>query len=62
MYNERDFLTSWHKITQDEFCPVGYSSKIHQLLLCIGLRHPTNECPGYDTKQSDGEVPVMLEF
>ena len=24
--------------------------------------HPPkkNECPGYDTKQSDGEVPVML--
>ena len=21
-----------------------------------------NECPGYDTKQSDGEVPVMLEI
>ena len=21
--------------------------------------HPTNECPGYDTKQYDGEVPVM---
>ena len=21
---------------------------------------PSNECPGYDTKQSDGEVPVML--
>ena len=21
-----------------------------------------NECPGYDTKQSVGEVPVMLEF
>ena len=20
-----------------------------------------NKCPGYDTKQSDGEVPVMLE-
>ena len=20
-----------------------------------------NECPGYDTKQADGEVPVMLE-
>ncbi len=20
------------------------------------------ECPGYDTKQSDGEVPVMLEL
>ena len=21
-----------------------------------------NECPDYDTKQSDGEAPVMLEF
>ena len=21
-----------------------------------------NECPGYDIKQSDGEVPIMLEF
>ena len=25
-----------------------------------GVRHPHNKCPGYDTKQSDGEVPVML--
>ena len=23
---------------------------------------PSNECPVYDTKQSDGEVPVMLEL
>ena len=23
---------------------------------------PRNECPGYDTKLSDGEVPVMLEL
>ena len=23
---------------------------------------PTNECPRYDTKQSDGEVPVILEL
>ena len=22
---------------------------------------PHNECPGYDTKQSDGEVPAVLE-
>ena len=21
-----------------------------------------NECPGYDTKQSDGEIPVILEL
>ena len=23
---------------------------------------PTNECRAYETKQSDGEVPVMLEL
>ena len=28
-------------------------------LLCRKVR-PPNECPEYDTKQSDGEVPVML--
>ena len=22
----------------------------------------TNECPGYDTKQSDGKAPIMLDF
>ena len=27
-----------------------------------GKTPPSNECPGYDTKQSDGEVPVMLEL
>ena len=26
-----------------------------------GKTHP-NECPGYDTEQSDGVVPVLLEF
>ena len=41
------------------FCPVGWSCRIHQLHLCRGVR-PPNKCPGYDTKQSDGEVPVML--
>ncbi len=25
-------------------------------------KYPINEYPGYDTKQSDGEVPVMLEL
>ena len=24
--------------------------------------HAFNECLGYDTKQSDGEAPVMLEL
>ena len=28
--------------------------------LCRRVRPPPNECPVYDPKQSDGEVPVML--
>ena len=27
-----------------------------------GVRHPSNECPEHDIKQSDGEAPVMLEL
>ena len=42
-------------------CPVGWGCRIHWLLLCRGVRPRPNECPGYDTKQSDGEVPAMLE-
>ena len=33
--------------------------RIHRQHLCRGVRFPPNECSGYDTKQSDGEVPVM---
>ena len=46
------------------FCPVDLGCRIQRLLLCKGVRPapPTpNECPAYDTKQSDNEVPVMLE-
>ena len=42
--------------------PVGWGCRIHRLLLCRGVRPPPNECPRYDTKQSDGEVPAMLEL
>ena len=42
-------------------CPVGWGCRIHRLHLCWGVR-PPNEYPGYDTKQSDGKVPVMLEL
>ena len=42
-------------------CPVGWDCKIHWLHLCRGVR-PLNECPGYDTKQSDGEVLAVLEL
>ena len=40
-------------------CPVGWGCRIHRLHFCRGVR-PLNECPGFYTKQSDGEVPVML--
>ena len=40
----------------------GGGCRIHWLHLCRGIRPLPNECPGYDTKQSDGEVPAMLEL
>ena len=50
-----------HK-TQTNNWPVGRGGcKIHRPLLCREVRHP-NECPRYDTKQSDGEVPVILKL
>ena len=42
-------------------CPVGWGCRIHRLHFCRGGKIPPNECPGYDTKQSNGEVPVRLE-
>ncbi len=45
------------------YCPVDWGCRIKRLHLCWVVRpHPTNECPAYGTKQSDGEVPVMLEL
>ena len=57
----------WHihvqGFSKKHHCPVGWGSRIHRLHLCRGVRlSPPNECPGYDTKRSDGEAPVMLEF
>ena len=43
------------------YCPVGWGCRILRLHLCRAVR-PPNECPRYDTKQSDGEAPVMLEL
>ena len=42
------------------YCPVGWDCRIHWLLLCRGVRPPNGY--GYDTKQSDGEVPAVLEL
>ena len=37
--------------------------ELHQLLLCRGVRLlPTNKCSGYNTKQFDGQVQVILEL
>ena len=44
-------------------CTVGWGCRIHRLLLCREIRPPPyNKCPVYDTNQSDGEVPLMLEL
>ena len=43
------------------YFPVSWDSRIHRLHLCRGVG-PRNECPVFDTKQSDAEVPVMPEL
>ena len=44
-------------------CSVGWGCKIYWLHICREVRPPPpNECPGYDTKQSDGKAPIMLEL
>ena len=55
-------LTHFEAAIPQFSCPVDWGCRIHRLLLCRGVIPPLNECPGYDTKQSDGEVPVMSEL
>ena len=43
------------------YCPVSLDCRIHWLNLCRVVRLPI-ECPAYDTKQSNGEIPVMPEL
>ena len=43
----------WHKIRHT----VAQSAGAAEYTDCI-----SNECPGYDTKQSHGEAPVILEI
>ena len=43
-------------------CPVGWGRRIHRQHLCRGVRPLPNEYPDYDKKQSDDEVPEMLEL
>ena len=55
-------MTLWHVLLFYLNCLVGWGCRIHQLLLCRVVTPHPHECPAYDTKQSDGEVPVMLEL
>ena len=55
----------WNKTVltfNSEFCPIGWGCRIHRLHFRRGVRHPPNKYPGYDTKQSDGEVPAVLKL
>ena len=62
-FNHCNILLHVTSSDQTLFCPVSWGCRIYRLQLCTGVRPPPpNECPGYDTKQSDGEVTVMLEL
>ena len=42
--------------------PVNWGCRIYQLHLCRAGKTTLYECPGYGTKWSDGEAPVILEL
>ena len=43
-------------------CPVSWDCRIHRLHLCRWVKPRPNECPEYDIKQFNAEVPVMLKL
>ena len=48
-------------LCENHFGPVGWDCCIHRLHLCRKVRAP-DKFPGYETKNCDGEAPVMLEL
>ena len=55
-------MTLYHRYILYHFiCPVGWGCRIHRLFLCGGVR-PHQRVSTNDTKQSDGEVPGVLEL
>ena len=55
----------WNKTVLTLTLCIGQSAGVVEYTDCTsaeGPDPPPNECPGYDTKQSNGEVPVMLGF
>ena len=55
------FLTR-RKKKSSMFCLVSWGCRKHRLHLCRGVRPRSPTCPGYDTKQSDGKFPVILDL
>ena len=51
----------WYVIRPNQTWPNSWSCRIHWLHRCSRVK-PFNACPGYDTKKSDGEFPIMLEL
>ena len=41
---------------------IPFAVIVNSLVQFAGAIEYTNECPVYDTKQSDDEVPVILEL
>ena len=58
--NIHDINTIAIERSNSVYCPVGSGCRLHQLLLCRGVRPLQDQSPGYCPKQSDNEVPVML--
>ena len=54
-------VTKSKKCLKKLYGPVGSGCRIHQRHLYRRVRLPSKS-PGHDTKQPDGEAPVMLEL
>ena len=57
--NDRSFHTHQRLSTWPSLL-IAQSARTVEFIDCTSAVRPFNECPGYNTKQSDGEAPVML--
>ena len=60
--NKKEILLSCSCVKKTVYCPVGWGCRIYWQHLSRGVRPPPQRVSWYDTKQSDGKVPVMLEL
>ena len=59
---EYPFIAPRSTLTRSCSCPVYWGCRIHRLLLCRGVRLPLTSVLDLTLKQSDGEVPAVLEL